>query len=95
MGGRGGHRTPAALEPDPDRTPVRMRRFGPRIAEDVVGQAEQSAQSSSGRMEHMFARLSGGSDGTSAAVGAGLLPHAEVSPAGAPANAETPQMHGF
>jgi hypothetical protein len=41
-----------------------MRRLGPRIAEKIVGEAEQSAQSFGWRIEHMFARLGGGPDGT-------------------------------
>jgi hypothetical protein len=41
---------------------MRRRRLE-RIAEDVVGEAQQSAQSSGGRLEHMFARLEGVSDG--------------------------------
>jgi hypothetical protein len=72
---RGGDRAPATLDLDPGRSPVRVRRLRGRIAENVVGEAEQSAQSFSGRMEHMFARLSGASDGTSAGIAEGVRYH--------------------
>jgi hypothetical protein len=45
VGRRTGHGASPALELEPNRSPVRMRRLGSRIAEDVVGEAQQSAQS--------------------------------------------------
>jgi hypothetical protein len=42
-----------------------MRRLVPgRIAEDIVGEAQQGAQSFEGGLEHMFVRVEKGSDGT-------------------------------
>ena len=95
MSGRRGDRSPTSLDLDPNRSPVRMRRLGGRITEDVLGQAQQGAQSVSGRMEHMFARLCGVSDGTRAGIADGGRYHCEVFPTVGWRNAESLQMHGF
>jgi hypothetical protein len=77
---RRGDGAPATVDLDPYRTPVRMRRLGGWIAEDVLGEAQQSAQSFSGRMEHMFARLGGAPDGTWAGAAGGVRHQTRVSP---------------
>jgi hypothetical protein len=45
VGWRSGHGTGPALVANPYRTAVGVRRLGLRIAENVVGEAEQGAQS--------------------------------------------------
>ena len=94
-GGRRGDGAPATLDLDPYRSPVRMRRLGGRITEDVVGEAQQSAQSFSGRMEHMFARLGGGSDGSWTGTAQEFRAHSEVFPMYALGYQDSLQMHGF
>lgn len=94
-GGRRGDGAPATLDLDPYRSPVRMRRLGGRITEDVLGEAQQSAQSLSGRMEHMFARLGGGSDGSRTATAEEIRSHSGVFPLPARYNQDSLQMHGF
>lgn len=69
-------RAPAALTLDAHRTAVGVLRGSGRVAEQVVGERQQGLEALDGRLEHMFVRVDGSSDGNQAGPVAPCAPPA-------------------